>query len=414
MTRYTERSHFTYQDTVGFSLAPTQAIGLLTPGFFGHGPALHWSLWQRVETPYAGVATLILAVAGLLLASAETRRKLWPWLGLAVFGFVTALGIYAILHGWLTLLLPGFGQLRAPPTALVLWTLGVSVIAAVGFDTLIKLGMNEQEDPANIPHFSCFYSFLKTVAFILTGIATPLVYLALLLTQQDQTTFLRASLAALAITQATGFWLGSWALIKARACRTWINGAVFATLMLALLFLDLSTTSAYTDISPTDPTTGYHHPGIIAFLKSDPDFFRIDTRTDIAALWQPDTAALAGLQDVGGIVNPLVLTSWQQLWEATGGRQTQAYDMLNVKYVIVRKGTPLPDGKFELALDAPGELAVYRNQHFLARAWLADGKGELNTLTPATRCTTGDDYPLRQQRHHRAGASRCTQLSCAE
>jgi len=154
-------------------------------------------------------------------------------------------------------------------------------------------------------------------------------------------------------------------------------------LMIALLFLDLSTTSAYTDISPSAPTVGYQHPEIIAFLKNDPDLFRIDTRTDIAGLWQPDTAALVGLQDVGGIANPLALSSWQQLWEATGGRQTAAYDQLNVKYVIVRDGTPLPAGKFALALDAPGELAVYRNKNFLAHAWLADGKGALNTLTPA-------------------------------
>ncbi len=58
---YTARSDFAYQDTVAFSLAPMQAIGLITPGFFGRGPALHWGLWERVETPYAGVATLLLA-----------------------------------------------------------------------------------------------------------------------------------------------------------------------------------------------------------------------------------------------------------------------------------------------------------------------------------------------------------------
>ena len=224
-------------------------------------------------------------------------------------------------------------------------------------------------------------TFIKTTALILLGSATPLVYLALLLTQKDETEFLRASVAALAITLATGFWVGTWILIKARLAQ-WLTGALFAALMIALLFLDLSAVSAYTDISPTDPTVGYQHPEIIAFLKNDPDLFRIDTRTDIAGLWQPDTAALVGLQDVGGIANPLTLSAWQQLWDATGGRQSQAYDMLNVKYVIVRDGTPLPEGKFELALDAPGELAVYRNQHFLPRAWLAAGKGDLNALTP--------------------------------
>ncbi|NJN36512.1 MAG: YfhO family protein [Nitrospiraceae bacterium] len=154
-------------------------------------------------------------------------------------------------------------------------------------------------------------------------------------------------------------------------------------MLIAPYFFELSATSAYTDISPTAPTQGFQHPELIAFLKSDPDLFRIDTRTDIAGLWQPDTAALYGLQDVGGIDNPLILRHWNAFWEATGGRQTDRYDLLNVKYVIVRDGTPLPEGKFVLAFDAPGELAVYRNQDFLPRAWLAEDTGTLDQLTPA-------------------------------
>ncbi len=140
--------------------------------------------------------------------------------------------------------------------------------------------------------------------------------------------------------------------------------------MVGLLFFDLTATGSYTDISTADPTKGYDHPEIVAFLKHDPDLFRIDTRTDIKDLWQPDTAALYGLQDVGGVANPLALRQWTQLWEATGGRQSRLYDMLNVKYVLVHKGTPLPAGKFDLVLNAPDELSVYRNRDFMPRAWL--------------------------------------------
>lgn len=51
----TARADWTYQDTVGFSLAPAQWIGLLMPGFFGRGPQLHWGLWPRVEVGYLGI-----------------------------------------------------------------------------------------------------------------------------------------------------------------------------------------------------------------------------------------------------------------------------------------------------------------------------------------------------------------------
>ncbi len=210
LRQYTERSQLSYQETVAFSLAHTQVIGLLTPGFFGHGPALHWGLWDRVETPYAGVITLILAAAGLLLVDASTRRRLWPWLGIALVGFLTALGVYALVHGWLTLLLPLFGSFRAPARALVLWSLGIAICAAYGVDAL------RAESPALSLRFPALTRFLKYGALLLTFVASPLAYLALLITQANEVIFLRASLAALAITLATGLWLASWGWIAAR------------------------------------------------------------------------------------------------------------------------------------------------------------------------------------------------------
>jgi hypothetical protein len=393
LPQYTARHQFAYQDTVHYSLAPTQLIGLLTPGFFGHGPALHWSLWERVETPYAGVITLILALAALLTVGEAGRRRLWPWLGVAGFGLITALGIYAILHGWLTLLLPGFGQLRAPARALVLWTLGLSILAAVGADHLSA----QDDDPAKTPFIwpASLQACLQSVGLILTGVFTPLLYLALLLTQQEPTAFLRASLAALAVTLAAGYWLAGWALLRARQAG-WLGANVFVVLLLLLLFLDLSSTSAYTDISPTDPTRGYQHPEMINFLKNDPDLFRIDSNTGIEGLWQPNSAALHGLQDVQGVANPLVLRHWQALNEATGGRHSRLYDLLNVKYVVVQDGAPLPEGKYELALDAPGELAVYRNRTALPRAWLVHQVEAASPSDSFDQLRTASDFDPQQ------------------
>ncbi|MCB9139383.1 MAG: hypothetical protein H6642_13635 [Caldilineaceae bacterium] len=365
LTAFTERSDFVYQDTVAYSLAPVQAIGLITPGFFGRGPALHWGLWDRVELPYAGVAALLLALGALLIGSRRTRRDLVPWMLLAAVGFLAGLGIYAIIHGWLTLVVPGFDQFRAPARALVLWTLGVAVLSAAGLDAIAAWGGKRVTDAA----YNRFRRLLQWGGLLLAGVFVPLMYLALLLTQSDSTAFLRASVASLAMTLAAGFWLVTWALIALRRGEI-ISPPLFAGLVIALLFLDLSATGAYTDISPNDPAANFQHPEIIAFLHDDPDRFRIDTRTDIADLWQPDAAALHGLEDVWGVANPLMLEEWNAQWEATGGRQTRRYDALNVKYVLVRDGTPLPDGKFELALDAPGDLSVYRNLDFWPRAWL--------------------------------------------
>jgi hypothetical protein len=366
LTRFTERSSFTYQDTVAFSLAPTQVIGLLTPGFFGRGPALHWSLWSRVETPYAGVATLLLALGALFLADQTTRRRLLIWAGIALFGFVTALGIYAIIHGWLTALLPLFGQFRAPARALLLWTLGIAVLGALGIDLVAATVAKQLSGQTG---WRAWQSLLQRGAFTLLGVVVPLVYVALLLTQENETAFLRASLAALALTFVALFWLATWA-VAALHWSGWLNAQGQAIALVALLFFDLSATGAYTDISSSDPTTGFQHPELVNFLRSDPELARIDTLTDINDLWQPDAAALHGLQDVGGIANPLMLESWRMMWASLGGRQTALYDLLNVKYILVEDGTPLPEGKFELAFDAPGPLVVYQNRTPLPRAWL--------------------------------------------
>ena len=380
MTRHTVRSDFTYQDSIAYSLAPTQAlIGLVTPSFFGRGPALHWSLWERVELPYAGVATLILALAALLLTPNPQRRRLWPWVGIAVFGMVVALGVYGVVHGWLTLL-PIFDQFRAPARALILWALGVSVLAAVGLDVIAK-GRGAGRQP-ELSIVNCQLSIvLRSGAFVLGALAVPLAYFALLVTQADETAFLRASLAALAIVFAAVFWLVAWAIIGGYRAG-WFGATAFGVLLVALLYFDLSATGAYTDISPTDPTSGFQHQAIIDFLHADPDLFRIDTNTDIDALWQPDTAALAGLQDVGGVANPLALRSAKDFWEASGGRATRRYDMLNVKYVLVKEGTPLPEGKFARAFGPSDGLEVYRNTQFVPRAWFAPANADLASLEP--------------------------------
>lgn len=385
LARYTARSSFTYQDTVAFSLAPTQLIGLLTPGFFGRGPALHWGLWDRVELPYIGVAGLLLALAGLLMAAPDRRRRLWPWVGMALFGLVTALGIYALVHGWLTLLMPGFAQMRAPARAVVLWTLAAAVLAAVGLDTLLD------RTRLAAPGGRGWLALLRRGGWVLAGVVLPLSYLALLLTQESETIFLRASVAALALTLAALFWGGVWGLAAGYHAGWW-RAPVMAALMVGLLYFDLGATGAYTDISSIDPTRGFDHPEIVAFLRQDPETFRIDTRTEIEGLWQPDTAALAGLEDVGGIANPLALAQWQAQWEATGGRQTRLYDLLNVKYVIVREGTPLPEGKFEPAFDAPGELAVYRNTDFWPRAWLVHEAILATDIPDAQRLIQAADF----------------------
>lgn len=383
MTAHTTRAEFTYQDTVAYSLAPVQMVaGFVTPGLFGRGPALHWSLWERVELPYLGVPILLFAVAGLLLALPEQRRRLWPWAGMALFGLVVALGIYTVGHGWLTFLLPLFDQFRAPARALILYALGMCVMAAVGFDAIgVRMARSHT-----------LGAILKGGALIL-GAAVIALYALLFVTQGDETAFLRASIATLALVLAATSWLATWAIIAARQQRRIVFGA-FAALAIGLLYMELAAAGAYTDIAEPDPAVGFDQKAIVDFLRADPDLFRIDTRTNLEGVWQPDTAALAGLQDIGGIANPLALRAFADFWESTGGRETRRYDLLNVKYVLTKEGTPLPTGKFSRVLGPINGIEVYENRDFVPRAWLAPASTDLGAVEPPAivSAATVSDY----------------------
>ena len=133
LTGYTARAGWSYTQTAGYSLSPAQLIGWLIPGFFGRGPQFHWGAWPRVEVGYLGILPLILA--GLALALRRDRRT-WAWAGLAGASLVLALGIYAIPHGWLTLL-PGFGQLRAPARFVLVTDFALAALAAIGLDAVL-------------------------------------------------------------------------------------------------------------------------------------------------------------------------------------------------------------------------------------------------------------------------------------
>ncbi len=361
LTRHSARAGWDYQQTVGYSLSPAQWIGLLIPGFFGRGPQFHWGLWPRVEVGYLGVLPLILA----LLAMMRGRpRRVWALLGLAVITFLIALGIYSLPHGWLTRLVPGFGQFRAPARLVLVMDFGLAALAALGLDALLRSRGDEGAA------FRRVFRLTAWAAGATCAVGLPLAYFALI-TGQDRTpeVFSRISVATIAVAIFAALLLASLALLAARRYG-WAGPRILGLLAVVLIFLDLASTGAYNDLGATDPTGAFEHPEIVSFLRNDGDRFRIDARTGIDQLWQPDVAMLHGLDDVWGVVNPLVLADYERYWEGMGSRSSPLYDLLNARYVIARKDVALDWDKFELAFDGDPELNVYRNRSVLPRAFL--------------------------------------------
>ena len=391
MLPFTQRAALDYWDSSKYSLPPGPAlVGLFTPGFFGRGSGSYWGSPDRVEMPYAGLVTLLLAAGALLLPAPGKWRRLLPWLALALFAFVVSLGRYTPVHGWLTQILPVYDSLRAPARAIVLWALTISLLAAIGLDAL--LGGRKREGENTLPsHSALYFSFVRIGAAALPLFLIPLIFVTTRVLQDGADALRRATTAGQAVLLATSVWLATW-LLMALYRRERLTGGILAGLLLILLLVELTGASVNTNMKKNDgqndPTRGFEHPEIVAFLREQSDeltvtaadgsaidtslashLFRTDARTGIYDLWQPNTAALVGFQDVWGTYNPLILTHWEGLWENNPGRHTRIYDMYNVRFVIVRDGTPL-DKQYTLAYDAPGPLAVYENPDPLPRAWL--------------------------------------------
>ncbi len=364
LASYTERAAWDYQQTVGYSLSPAQWIGLVVPGFFGRGPQLHWGLWPRVEAGYIGILPLALAALALL---GRRNRHTWTFLGIAGVGFLLALGIYSIPHGWLTLL-PGFDLLRAPGRFVLLMSFGLAALAGIGLQVLLS-PIGDSEAWKALTRLSSGLGWLSKVAL---AVVVPLTLAALLLAQdRDPTVYLRVGVAAIAILLAVAFLLASWGLVAARRAG-WARPRTLAALAIALIFLDLASTGAYNDLGSSDPATTFEQPEIVAFLRQENDGqpFRIDARTGVDQLWQPNTALLYGLDDVWGGDNPSLFAPFERYWEGTGSRSTPLYDFLNVRFVIGRKDVELDWSKFELAFDGDPDLNVYRNRTALPRAFV--------------------------------------------
>lgn len=96
------------------------------------------SLWN----PFIGIAGLSFATLGAMLA---WREKHVRWLvALAVGGLIFALGPNGLLQGVLYSLVPMLEKARSPGAAIIVFSLGVSPLAAFGLDCLA--GMNETGD----------------------------------------------------------------------------------------------------------------------------------------------------------------------------------------------------------------------------------------------------------------------------
>jgi hypothetical protein len=256
------------------------------------------------------------------------------------------MGRFTPLYRLLYRCVPAFDQIRAPARAIVLADFGLATLAAYGLDRLMRGFGQQSSQPTRI-------------ALTIVAAAAALIVIGLpqarTLAPADRTTQAVQSIAiAAALLALSG--------VLVFATQRWKGMAWVFPVLLAADLVGLGSTL---EIERCNPTLGFDHPDVVAFLGEDPSLFRID---NAAQAWQPDAALTHGLYDIGGLYNPLGLAPYQAYRWAVGERGTPLYNLLGVKYILANRNET-PGNEHLVPVDnASAGIDVYLNPAALPRA----------------------------------------------
>lgn len=303
---------------------------------------------DRVETGYVGAITLFLAVLGLI---SQWRRAIF-WILLGVSAFVFALGhqtpLFATVSG-----LPFFADLWKTARAIYLLALAVAVLGALGLHTLLE-GRYERRER--------IWRWALVIGGITLWIGTPY----LLGQVPDGQPFQRAvSNLRLAATLAVCLAGLAWAWRRWR--HRWTIAGIVLLLVIELVALGAL---AETDPSPSLAASADDHAGALAFLRSDPGWFRVDSHGEARHIWSPETLQIQGFETLQGSGNPLSLWPFEQFYWTQPSKDAPGYALLGAKYIVMPKDD-LPPGQdiWPVYTDDP-LIDVHLNTRALPRAWL--------------------------------------------
>ena len=379
-------------EVLSFSLPPLHLSRTLLPAFN-----------QSLFTEYVAFLPLIILALALIGAwqwrrtAAAFQAVVWT-----VAGFLLALGVYNPIY-WLLARVPGFDLFRAPARWMVLYALGVSLLAGAGWQILVgelqggsAFGKEDHETTHFVIQPLKLFLISSGVLFI-WGIFGS--YLVGLLPTGSEAPFEAPSTATILL------WFGEWLLLavtfflltreKWAAIWPWIPG-VLAGAAIIILYIGsrslpynhLTTPEAYFDIRPSISrlqAENDHTPN--RFLSLSDIFFDAGDQAEIDTIYEtqlpesarydytiaikqkeiiaPNLPMLAGLPSVDGFDGGILpIQSYSQMMqlilpegtETTDGRlrehlqtvpEARWLDLFNTKYLITDKtGDIWRDGVF--------------------------------------------------------------------
>jgi hypothetical protein len=350
LSKLSVRAEITYEKSTEGSLAWSQLLTLVFPKLFGTadahgynywGPGTYWYYWETCI--YVGILPLFLT---LLSIPFVRRSKYIPFfLGYALFAVLYALGGNFILQKFFFDYVPLFSTFRNPARMTVFVAFGAALLSAFTLQYLLYEPRRVRENRS-----------LRAILFSSVGVSVILWaliasgslsgFLSFMTRPEIASTVRREAQISLTFVLMSGallFWL---VVATKHAWRIALGTS-------AVLFLDLFVFGGNHNTSSVNPEEYFARASpIVRFLRSDPEIFRVNTRTREGMIMDRNQGMVDHIFTMEGYT-PLVL---QRVYPPVASNE-QMYDLLNVKYVTK-------------AIEGASRLALEPNPSYLPRAFM--------------------------------------------
>ena len=342
----TERAGMKPELLCGYAFPPAMVVDFLSPLFHGRSPEQYWPSWPRVESSYAGAVALYLALLGM--ARGLRFFRTWWITGVALLFFAFALGCWGPVYPVLVRWFPPVALFGKTARANFIVSFAVAVLAAQGLEHLRRNSRRWTLVWVTVLTAGGLILWLQAPAWVSTVPAGPHRTLAL------------TGLRFAALLAGASALLG-WATSRGRL---WGRAG-----MVLLLLAELVALGALVETEPT-PRPDTTHVAALAFLHSDPNWFRVDVDPIVHGFLPPVFLQMDGFEVPQGTGNPMELREFNILRWRIPSVTHPAYRMLGVKYLIVPKGAP-PGGEgiWPVFVDDP-LVDIHLNTLALPRVWL--------------------------------------------
>jgi hypothetical protein len=304
-----------------FSLGPLSILGIVIPGM------------NSGVDPFIGIVIVSLAFLGVAAAWHEPMVRFFA--AIALGGLVFSLGANAVFHGVIYSLIPMVEKARVPAQAILIFHLGITVLAAYGFDAYRLQAPN--------------WLWARRVVWTLVGIGVTLLIGILALKGFAEDPSIRVALIALLLAALFYAW---------RRDRISLRAAGMSLTMLMCFEISGVTGYAFRDLrQPGFFVDRMEETSDIArFLSQQPFPVRVEMDRDLIAFNWGDWFGIDAFGGYCGVTRNVIEHQADLAFT----------DLFAINYYIGPK--PARDGQVEIFQGAGG-LKVYRNPSLRPRVW---------------------------------------------